>query len=196
MVKKITKEKIIELFLNDYNKKYYLREMADELKKPHQSLKPYLVDLIKKKVLLRNRRKNIVEFELNFKNKIIYDYLVMAEKQKTLDFLEKEILLNILFEKLSCYFNKNIFIIFGSAVKNIKTASDIDLLVIGSSKVKEKIEDFEKIYNKKVHLMQIKNIKQMSPVFTKELYKKHLILNNTETIIRFFGDLYEKNKLV
>ncbi|MFH1456206.1 MAG: nucleotidyltransferase domain-containing protein [archaeon] len=170
--------------------------MANELKKPHQSLKPYLVDLIKKKVLIRNRRKNIVEFELNFKNKIIYDYLVMAEKQKTLDFLEKEILLNILFEKLSYYFNKNIFIIFGSAVKNIKTASDIDLLVIGSSNVKEKIEDFENIYNKKVHLMQIKNLKQMSLIFTKELYKKHLILNNTETIIRFFGDLYENNKLV
>ena len=42
MVKKVTKNKIIGLFLNNYDKRFYLRELASELKKPHQTIKPYI----------------------------------------------------------------------------------------------------------------------------------------------------------
>ena len=36
MVKKVTKVKIVVQFVNNYDRKYYLRELAALLKKPHQ----------------------------------------------------------------------------------------------------------------------------------------------------------------
>jgi len=194
MVRKFTKYQIISLYLNDYDKRYYLRELAFPLKRPHQTIKPYVEELVKEGILIRNKRKKIIEYNLNFKNKKIYDYLVIAEKQKLMERLEQDTLLDILYEKISPFFKDNTFIIFGSVVDKDKKADDIDLLIIGKKNILG-IEDFEKIY-KKIHKIQILNIKKLTLTLTKEVYKKHLILNNTEQVIKFFGDLYEKNKLV
>ncbi len=51
MVKKVTYPKIIGLFLEDYSRRAYLRELADELKKPHQTIKPYIQELVRKNIL-------------------------------------------------------------------------------------------------------------------------------------------------
>lgn len=196
MVKKITKIEVIKYYLNNYNKKYYLRELSSLLKRPHQTIKPYVNKLVKEEILIEDRRKNIVEYGLNFKNKRIYDYLTIAEKEKLIERLKEDRILNILFEKLSGFFEKNTFVIFGSAVDQTKEANDIDLLVIGRQNISKEIKNFEQIYNKKIHKVQIRNIEKLTSSLIKEIYKKHLILNNTEYIIRFFGGLYEKNKLV
>ncbi len=194
MVKKVTNIKIIEQYLNDYDKRFYLRELASLLKKPHQTIKPYVEKLAKENILTKVERKNITEYSLNFKDKRAYDYLIIAEKEKLIEKLKEETLLNILFEKLSSFFEKNIFIIFGSSVDKIQQKSDIDLLIIGKQNIS--VEDFEKVYNRKIHKIQIKGIEELTLTMTKEIYKKHIIFNNTEQIIRFFGSLYEKNKLV
>lgn len=196
MVNKITKYKIISMYLNDYNRKYYLREMADLLKKPHQSIKPYMELLVKEQILVKNERKNITEYSLNFKDKKIIDYLTIAEKEVLNEKLEQDAYLKILFEKLSGHFTENVFIIFGSAVAKLSKGSDIDLLIIGKAGISNQIEDFEKVYNKKIHKIQMINIKSLSLTLAKEIYKKHIIFNNTEQIIRYFGELYERNKLV
>lgn len=196
MVGKITKSKIVALYLNDYNKKYYLREMATLLKKPHQTIKPYIETLIKENILIKNQRRNITEFSLNFKNKKIYDYLIISEKEKLIERLEQDSILNILYEKISKFFNKSTFILFGSAVEKIKKDSDVDLLVIGKQDISKEIENFKEVYSRKIHKIQVENFKKLNLTFIKEIYKNHLILNNTEQIIRQFGDLYEKNKLV
>ena len=97
---------------------------------------------------------------------------------------------------LKTYKDVGDFIIFGSAVNKIQPGSDIDLLVIGKQNITKYIDDFEKIYNKKIHKIQINKLNDLTLTLVKEIYKKHLILNNTEEVIRFFGELYEKNKLV
>jgi len=194
MVKKITNIKIIEQYLSDYNKRYYLRELASLLKKPHQTIKPYVEALVKEDILTKIERKNIIEYSLNFKDKKIYDYLIIAEKEKLMERLRGDMLLKVLFEKLSLFFKRNTFIIFGSAVDKIQKRAYINLLVIRKQNIN--IEDFEKIYNKKIHKIQIKSIEELTPTLIKEIYKKHIIFNNTEQIIRFFGSLYEENKLV
>ena len=196
MVKKITKAKIIMQFVDDYGKRYYLRELAALLKKPHQTIKPYVEELVKEGVFIKNQRKNIVEYSLNFKSRKIYDYLVIAEKEKLMERLDEDTLLKILFEKFSGFFTNNIFLIFGSSVEKIKKRSDIDLLVVGKENINKVISEFEEVYNKKIHNVQINNLNKLSNTLTKEIYKKHLIFNNTEQIVRFFGGLYEKNKLV
>ena len=196
MVKKITKFEIIACYLNDYGKKYYLRELAFLLRKPHQTIKPYLEELVKEGVLIKNERKGITEYSLNLISNVVYDYLVISEKEKLMKRLKEDVLLVVLFEKLSVFFGKNTFLIFGSAVDNSSKAADIDLLVIGRQDISKNIGDFEKVYNKKIHKIQIKNMKKLTLTLIKEIYKKHLIFNNTEQIIRFFDGLYGQNKLV
>ena len=196
MVRKITNTEIICLYLADYSKRYYLREMAILLKKPHQTIKPYINLLVKENILLKNERMNITEYNLNFNNKRIYDYLTIAEKEKLNKRLEEDSILRILFEKLSSFFRNSTFIIFGSTVNKIQPNSDIDLVIIGKQNINKVINDFEEIYNKKIHKVQINKLDNLTITLIKEIYKKHLILNNTEEVIRFFGELYEKNKLV
>ena len=199
MVNKITKTKIIRLFANNYEKRYYLREIASLLKKPHQTVKPYVESLTKERILIKNQRKNIVEYTLNFNNNQLIDYLVIAEKERLIKRLNEDTLLKTFLEKISAYFIKNTFLIFGSSTEKIQRSSDIDLLIIGNvnkSRIEKSISEFEKIYNKKIHKVQISDLSKLTHALTKEIYKKHLIFNNTEQIVRFFVDLHEKNKLV
>lgn len=196
MVKKITKYEIISLFLNDYGKSYYLRELALILKKPHQTIKPYVEELVKAGILIKNKRKNITEYSLNNKNKKTDEYLFISEKEKLIEKLQEETILNILYEKLSINFEDNGFIIFGSASEQVKKDSDIDLLVVGKKDISKTIKEFQEVYNKKIHKIQITKLTDLSPSLIIEVYKKHLIFNNTEKILEFFRSLYEKNKLV
>ena len=196
MVNKITKIEIVSLYLNDYGRKYYLGEMADLLGKPHQTIKPYAEELVQEGVLLRNKRKNIIDYGLNFSNSKVYDYLVIAEKYKKIKALDKERLLLILYGKIDRYTLDSLFVVFGSSVDGLKKGSDIDLLVVGKEKISEEIKEFEEVYNKKIHKVQVLSLKELGLTLTKEIYKKHIILNDTEKVIRYFGELYGQNKLV
>lgn len=194
--KKITAFSVIGLYLNDYAARFYLRELADLLDRPHQTIKPYVESLVSERILLKTERKKITEYSLNLKNKRTYDYLIIAEKEKLGERLEADVLLRALFEKLAELFRENTFVIFGSCAVKMEKGSDIDLLVIGKKEVTNKLKEFEQVYNKKVHKIKVVEIDKLSPAFEKELYKKHLIFNNTEKIINFFGERYESNKLV
>lgn len=196
MVKKVTKYKIIALYLNDYSKTYYLRELASILQKPHQTIKPYAEELVKEGILIKNKRKNITDYNLNLQSKKTDEYLIIAEKERLMNKLQEETVLNLLYEKLSDYFNENTFIIFGSASEQIKKGSDIDLLVIGKKDISKELKDFEEVYNKKIHKVQVTDSKKLNLTLSIEIYKKHLIFNNTEEVLKFFRSLHEKNKLV
>ncbi len=196
MVKKLTKYKIIEPFTNNYDKRIYLREIAYLLNKSHQTIKPYVELLVKENILKKEKRKNITDYSLNFKNKLIYDYIIIAEKEKLQEKLKQEMYLKILFEKFSVFSKKNIYVLFGSCVNKIKKGSDIDMLIIGKQNLSKVIKNFENSYQKKLHIVQISNINELNLTLLKEIYKKHIIFNNTETIINHFSDLHEKNKLV
>ena len=196
MVKKVTIAKIISLYLNDYGRRYYLRELASLLGKPHQTIKSYVDSLTKEGILIKTERKNITEYSLNFHNKGIYDYLTIAEKEGLMERLGRDILFKVLFEKLSPLFKNNTFIIFGSAVNGVKKGSDIDILIISNKQIFKEMDNFESIYNKRIHKIIIKNIEKLTLPLTQEVYKKHLIFNNTEQVIRYFTELYEQNKLV
>ena len=134
MIKKITKIKVIQQFLYDYGRRLYLREIATLLGKPHQSIKPYVEDLVKLGILVKTERKNLSECQINFKDKRAYDFIVIAEKEKIMEKLIEEPYLKVLYEKLSVFFEECTFVVFGSAVDNIQKSSDIDLLVIDTER--------------------------------------------------------------
>lgn len=196
MVKKLTKYDLVELYLNDYGKRYYLRELASALNKPHQTIKPYAELLVKQEVLNKHKRKNLVEYTLNIKNKKACDFLIIAEKEKLILRLEKEMLFRILYDGLSSCFYDVTCIIFGSGTVRLLKDSDIDLIIIGNKDISKEIKHFEEVYNKKIHKIQVSSIEKLDLSLIKEVYKKHIILNNTELVVNFFNRLYEKNKLV
>ena len=193
MVNKITKIEIIKLFVFDYSKRFYLAELEKILEKSHQTIKPYAEELVKEGILVRNERE---EYLLNMKNKRVYEYIIIAEKEKLLEKLAKDVYLSGLFEKFSIFFRKSLFIFFGSAVAGIKKGSDIDVLVIGKENVSKTVKEFEEICNKKIHLIQRESLEELDLRFVKEIYKNHIIINNTDQVVYFFGELCEKNKLV
>jgi predicted nucleotidyltransferase len=194
MVKKITESQIIGLYCHDYDKQYYLREISRLLGKSHQTVKPHLESLVKKKILLRNTRVNVIDFRLNWSNNRSFDMVIIAEKEGLMRKMEEAPLLGMLYDKISPYFKKSTFIIFGSAVDNVKSASDIDLLIVG--KEPSIIKEFEEVYNKKVHVVSITMLSKLRTILAREIYHKHLICNNTELVVNYFRDLHEKNKLV
>lgn len=196
MVRKITEFDLVGQYLNDYGRSYYLRELASLIKKPHQTIKPYLEKLVSEKVIVKNRRRKVVEYRLNFKEHNTYEYIVIAEKERTMHRTSQDTILKVLFDNLSAFFANSTFIIFGSAVIQIRKDADIDLLVIGKQDVSKETGDFEQVYDKKIHKIQVASIENLTPALIKEIYGKHIILNNTEFIVRFFGGLYEQNKLV
>ena len=196
MVKKITNNKFIKLYLDNYGRKYYLRELSSLLKKSHQTIKPHLETLVKDGIMVKTERKNIIEYGLNMKDNRVYEYLIIAEKERMMERLKEDTTFGVLFERLSNFFRNNTFIVFGSSVDAIRKESDIDILVIGRDRLSKTLEEFENIYNKKIHKIQVSDIEKLTPTLINEIYKKHIILNNTEYVIRFFGDLYGQNKLV
>lgn len=195
MVKKITNREIIKLYLNDYSRRMYLREIAEALKKPHQSIKPYVENLRKKNVLVEIKRKNLTEYKLNWRNHLLPNYIIMAEAEKTLSFIDEHSIIRILMDKIQHYFTYGTFIIFGSSAKNPKKSNDIDLLLIGEIQKMPEIKEFASIYSKKIHLIRVNKISDLSNALLIEIYKNHIILNNTEKTVRFFVEQYRKNRL-
>ncbi len=186
MVRKVTLYSIIGLFRNDYRKTYYLREIAAELGKPHQTIKPYLNQLVERKVLIEERKKKITLYKLNLDNESAFSYVYTSEIEALFTEFAKSQIMHILYEKLIPFFDTNSFIIFGSAAEEVKKDSDIDLLVIGKGRLNEAIAEFEQIYHKKIHLIQIGHLDKLSLSLGEEVFKKHIIFNDTEKIVRFF----------
>ena len=158
MVKKITKTKIMSCYLNNYGRKCYLQELAELLNKPHQTIKPYAESLVKEKILIKSKRKKILEYSLNLNNKQVYSYLITAEIEKLIEKLREEPILRILYERLSPHFINNTFIIFGSSVNKVEKESDIDLIFIGKANVNELLKEFREIYNKKMHKVHVNSL--------------------------------------
>ena len=197
MARKLTKAIILEPFAQNYHQHYYLRELARVLNTSHQSLKPHLDVLVREKVLLRTKRAAVLEYALSLGEERTLSHLVVAEKERLFQRMEHDELIRVLFEKLSPFFASTIFILFGSAVQGVRKGSDIDLLIVGRrTRVAKVLRDFEEVYNRKVHSLFVTDLTKSTPVFVQEIYHKHIIFNQTETVIRYFWQLYGKNHLV
>ena len=81
----------------------------------------------------------------------------------------------------------NSFLIFGSSAKG-KMGEDIDLLACGTGEIKDKIASFEKTYGKKIHLLQVPELKKIQKTLLKEIMKEHLIMNGFDSFIISFWE--------
>ncbi|MFW6282468.1 MAG: nucleotidyltransferase domain-containing protein [Minisyncoccales bacterium] len=177
----------LELFLYDLNKQINLGEFEKYFKKPHQTIKAHLTKFVKLNVLKEEKKEKLRIYNLNLENPLTKEFIIIAEKERLINFLEQKMLFKTLYEELSPYFNESKILLFGSSV-NQENFKDIDLLVISKNQeLKKSIKKFEQTYSKKIHLIQTRK-QDLTKTFIKEIRKKHIILNNHEF---FFEVLYE-----
>ena len=186
MVRKFTKTKILQIYLNDYDKAHYLEEIAQAMGTSHQTIKPYVEELVKENILEKKQRKKITDYVLNRDNPATYTNIAIAEQERTMEAIKKDRMLKTLYEKTAKHFDNATIIIFGSATENTEKANDIDILCVGDAKIEKTLQDFKEIYTKKTHLIKIISWKEISDTLIKEIKKKHIIFNNTEEAVRQF----------
>ena len=165
-----------------YKKEWiHLAEISRELKVHHTTLRKYFEILEKNGVVIKQKKGRLTLFMLNYDNPILIDFLVLVEKQNLINFC-KELLLKEIVSFLHNIANE--VIIFGSAVKNIGKANDIDLLIVGKFD-KNELKKFEKSLGLNFHIINVTSLDEISKSLKKEIENKHLIIQNTENIVKW-----------
>jgi hypothetical protein len=181
MVNNITTLSVLEplLFKEEWT---HLAEISRELKMPHPTARIYLNDFEREGVVVKQTKGRLTLYKLNYFNPLIIDYLILVEKNKLIKKCSKEVLLKEIVSFL--HESDNPMIIFGSASVNLKNANDIDLVIIGEFE-KSKFKEFEKKHDVKFHLINLKKLEEISQSLKEEIKKKHLIVEDSERIIKW-----------
>lgn len=175
-------DKILELFFENPEKEYYVREISNIFKISPTTVSKYLKDFEKKGLLIMEKKFNHLIFKSNtegilFKRYKVNNNMIKLFNSGVIDYLEKE------------YNYPEAIILFGSFSKgeNIKI-SDIDILIITSVKKEINLEKFEEKLNHKIqiHNYSIKDLENMK-------LKNRELLNNfiNGIVLRGYWELYK-----
>ena len=180
---------IISLFLGDYKRQFYLREISRLTKIPLKTTQSKIIALEKKGILKGNIRGRHKYFRLNLDSIKTKLYLLQAEIDRTIYFIEKYKLFKTILKEIK---TDNPIIVFGSFAKSTASKeSDIDILIISNRK-----EDLPThLIPYKIHRIDLsKNsfIKALrsNESLIKEIEENHVILNNHSTYVNIMWDHY------
>ena len=110
---------IISLFTNGFDREYYIREVERLLKISPRTAQLILEDLEDKGIIESKSRGKIKSYKLKI-NELSKRYLTFVEQYKSISFMEKNLLVKEIMEKI-CPFIDGIGIIFWKLCKrNIK----------------------------------------------------------------------------
>lgn len=172
---------ILEEFTADYNCKIYGRNIAKKLCMNQKSVANTLKNLETANILKASTEGKNKYYSINKFNVSSKDVLGLAEMDKKLDFVSKNVAIKPLFYELEKRTN-GILIIFGSYAKGANTKdSDLDLFVIGNI---INIMDLEELYGIKINTVRVKKEKfNINDHLIKEVIKSHIILKGVEEFI-------------
>jgi len=177
---------IISLFTNGFDREYYIREVEKLLKISPRTAQLILEDLENKGIIESKVRGKIKSYKLKI-NELSNRYLTFVEQYKSIAFMEKNLLVKEVIEKISPFIN-GIGIIFGSYAKGISNKeSDLDIFVVGDYE-KEEIKKVSRNLgieiSIKCYLLKTfeKNVTQ--DILIKEVLKNHIVFKNTELFIQ------------
>jgi hypothetical protein len=103
----------------------------------------------------------------------------MTEKTKI---LQKDLHLREFIDEITKKYS-NDMLIFGSAAENFREAQDIDILLIGKADTGQLTAMIKNI-GKEPHILNT-TYKEISDALKQEIIKKHIIITNTENIVRW-----------
>jgi predicted nucleotidyltransferase len=135
MYQKRNKEiSIISLFLGDYSKKYYLREISKKTGMPLKTTQAALLKLEKMRILKPEISGKNKYFYLNLDNIETKSLILQAEILRTADFIKKYPVFNSFLKEIK-HLSEPI-IIFGSFARlDADRTSDVDIIVVSDGKV-------------------------------------------------------------
>jgi len=161
--------------------KLHLLDISRKLKQNHTTVRKYLNYFEEKGILKKGYQGKLTLYWLNKDADRLIDILTIAEKENLLLKTQENLKLNELVNKLQKLTEKTV-LIFGSSVENFLNANDIDILTTDNSL---DLSNIEKNLNIKIHLLKINSLKSIKESLRVEIIKKHLIINNTENIVKW-----------
>ena len=166
----------------------HLADISRKLKKSHASVRKYLNLLEKQGILIKQIKGRLTLYSINYSNPLIIDYIAAAEKEKLLKKCRENLILkeavSLLHKKLN---EENKAIIFGSCVENAKNAGDIDVMITGKTNLEgdTDVKSFKGKFGTGIHLISVVNLNAITETLKKEIFKKHLIIQGSEEVIRW-----------
>ena len=177
---------IISLFTNGFDREYYIREVEKLLKISPRTAQLILEDLENKGIIESKVKGKIKSYKLKI-NELSNRYLTFVEQYKSIAFMEKNLLVKEVIEKIG-HFIDGIGVIFGSYAKGISNKeSDLDIFVAGDYE-KEEIKKISRNLGIEISIKCYplktfeKNVNQDS--LLKEVLKNHIVFKNMELFIQ------------
>lgn len=177
---------IISLFTNGFDREYYIREVEKLLKISPRTAQLILEDLENKGIIESKVKGKIKSYKLKI-NELSKRYLTFVEQYKSIAFMEKNLLVKEVIEKISPFIN-GVGIIFGSYAKGVSNKeSDLDIFVAGDYE-KEEIKKVSRNLGIEISIKCYplktfeKNVNQ--DILLKEVLKNHIVFKNTELFIQ------------
>lgn len=185
---KLTNEQLaLKIIFKDFLTDYNSRNLSKIIGISHVGTFKILKKLEKNRLIISKRIGNALVYSINLNNSIakkIIDSILAIETSNHLRWIEE-------FKPLE---NKVHFaILFGSVLKDEKTAKDIDILVVSDknnfNEIKKFISERNKLTNKKIHLLfqtvdDFKHDLKDKNKVTIEIIKKGVVLFGQEEFIK------------
>ena len=166
--------RILALFLADYTKQLYLREISRMAKIPLKTVQRVISYLEESKILRSSIRGKNKYFWLNLDNIQLKFYLLQSEIYKTQLFLEKYPQFKTFVKGLG----HTPIIVFGSFSKfTAEKDSDVDLLIISDEKVPLHLLPYN-IHEVRLSEKSFEKSLEKQETLLKEIEKNHIILSN------------------
>ena len=177
---------IISLFTNGFDREYYIREVEKLLKISPRTAQLILEDLENKGIVESKVKGKIKSYKLKI-NELSNRYLTFVELYKSIAFMEKNLLVKEVIEKIG-HFIDGIGVIFGSYAKGTSNKeSDLDIFIAGDYE-KEEIKKVSRNLGIEISIKCYplktfeKNVNQ--DILIKEVLKNHIVFKNTELFIQ------------
>jgi len=167
---------IIKLYLGDYKRNVYLREISRLANIPLNNVQQAVSSLEKDKILKSRIQGKNKYFSLNLDNVKSKLYLLHAEIYKTQAFLEK-------YPQCKLFMKEHIdipIIVFGSFAKfTAKDDSDLDLLIIAAEGTKLPLHLLPyKVHDIRITKKSFVKALEKQETLIKEIEESHVILND------------------
>lgn len=182
---------VLSLYLGDYTKNFYLREISRLLAIPLKTTQNILKKLEKEKILRSSLRGKNKYFSLNLDNIETKNYLLQAEIYRTHLFITTYPVFKSFLKELK---SNALIIVFGSFAKFIaEKDSDLDLLIVCDQEVVLPLH----LLPYKVHKISMSEKNFLKAVETeekliKEILNSHIILNNHSFFVSTLWSKYGK----
>ena len=182
---------ILALYLSDYNKQFYLREISKLAKIPLKTTQTLIANLERDKLLKSTVKGKNKYFRLNLDNIKTKFYLLQSELNRTLIFVENYPLFKNFIGKIKI---NAPMVVFGSFAKfKADKESDLDLLIISKLKVNLPLHLLAyKIHEIYLDENSFKKSLEKKQALIMEIKDNHIILNNHSFFVNVTWSYHEK----